>query len=66
MKYNMGKIDRVLRAVIGLVLLALTLTGQISGTTALVLAIVAVVFLLTSLVGLCPLYMPFKISTKKE
>ncbi|MBD3414364.1 MAG: DUF2892 domain-containing protein, partial [Candidatus Aminicenantes bacterium] len=42
------------------------LTNQISGTAAIVLGIVAVIFLLTSLVGLCPLYLPFKISTKKK
>jgi hypothetical protein len=38
----------------------------ISGTWAIVLGILAIIFLLTSLIGVCPLYMPFKISTKKK
>ncbi|MBD3413668.1 MAG: DUF2892 domain-containing protein [Candidatus Aminicenantes bacterium] len=66
MKKNMGVIDRIIRAVLALVVVVLYLTNQISGTAAIVLGIVAVIFLLTSLVGLCPLYLPFKISTKKK
>jgi len=40
-------------------------TNVISGTVAIVLGIIAVVFLITSLVGSCPAYSPFKISTRK-
>ncbi len=64
MKRNMGTIDRVLRAALAVLVLVLYLTGALSGTAALVLGILAVVFLLTSLVGTCPLYMPFGISTR--
>lgn len=66
MKKNMGKIDRIVRLVIALVLLAFTLTGQITGTPAVVITIAAVVLLLTGLLGLCPLYIPAKISTQKK
>jgi hypothetical protein len=66
MKKNMGTIDRVIRTVIAVVIAVLYFTGQISGTVAIVLGIVAVAFLLTSLVGWCPLYNPFGISTRKE
>ncbi|HRD53680.1 MAG TPA: DUF2892 domain-containing protein [Flavobacteriales bacterium] len=38
-------------------------TGTIEGTLGLVLLILAVAFVLTSLVSFCPLYMPFGIST---
>jgi len=62
----MGTIDRVIRTVIAVVIAVLYFTGQISGTVAIVLGIVAVAFLLTSLVGWCPLYNPFGISTRKE
>jgi len=33
---------------------------------AVILGILAIVFLLTSIVGLCPLYLPFGISTRKK
>lgn len=44
----------------------LLLTGQIEGVVTTVLGVLAVVFLGTSLVSFCPLYLPFKISTRKE
>ena len=56
MKKNMGTFDRALRIIIAIVLAVLIYLGEISGTTAIVLGIVAAVFLLTSLVGFCPLY----------
>jgi len=62
----MGTIDRVIRTVIAVVIAVLYFTGQISGTVAIVLGIIAVAFLLTSLVGWCPIYNPFGISTRKE
>lgn len=66
MKQNMGTIDRTIRAVLGIVVAILYFTDQITGTAAVVLGILAVIFLLTSAVGFCPLYAPFGISTKKE
>ena len=65
MKKNMGIIDRAFRAIVAIVVAVLYFTGQISGTAAIVLGIIAIVFLATSLVGTCPGYLPFKISTKK-
>ena len=47
-------------------MLVLYLTGQISGTLAIVLGAVAVIFLLTSLVGMCPLYRLFGINTRQK
>ena len=64
MKKNMGLIDRAVRALLAALVLVLYLTGQISGTAAIVLGLLAVVFLLTSLVGTCPLYLPFGLSTR--
>jgi len=65
MKKNMSNIDRGLRVIVALVVAILYFTGQISGTVAIILGILAVVFILTSLVGTCPLYLPFGLSTKK-
>ena len=64
MKKNMGTVDRTLRTLAAIVVAVLYFTGVISGTVALVLGIVAVVFLLTSLVGTCPAYLPLNISTR--
>jgi len=66
MKTNMGTVDRVIRTVIALAIACLYFTGQIGGTVAIVLGIVAVAFLVTSLVGWCPVYIPVGLSTKKE
>jgi hypothetical protein len=66
MKKNMGTIDRVIRFLIAVVVAVLYFTGQISGTAAIILGILAVVFLLTSAVGTCPLYAPIGLSTLKS
>ena len=65
MKKNMGSVDRGLRILIAVVIGVLYFTGQISGTLAIVLGIVAVAFFLTSLVGHCPAYLPIGLSTCK-
>ncbi|MFH2115543.1 MAG: DUF2892 domain-containing protein [Spirochaetota bacterium] len=64
MKKNMGTVDRVVRILAAVIVVALYLTGQISGTAAVVLGFFAVVFIATSVVGSCPLYLPFKIDTR--
>jgi hypothetical protein len=64
MKKNMSPVDRIVRLVLAIVVLALYLTGVISGTAALILGILAVILVVTSLLGFCPLYLPFKISTR--
>jgi len=64
MKKNMGTVDRVLRILAAIVVVILYLTGQISGAAAVVLGFFAVVFVATSVVGSCPLYLPLKIDTR--
>ncbi len=63
MKKNMGNADRVVRVVAAAVFAALIVMGQVTGTWAIILGALAVIFVLTSLVGTCPLYLPFGIST---
>jgi len=65
MKTNMGTTDRIIRLIIAVIIAALYFSGQISGTVAIVLGIVAIAFVVTSLVGWCPMYLPFGISTRK-
>ena len=66
MKKNMGTADRIIRTILAIVIGILYFTNQISGTAAIILGIIAIIFLLTSFVGFCPLYAPFKISTRKK
>ena len=66
MKKNMGTVDRIVRLTLAGVVLVLCLTGVISGTDAVILGALAVVWVVTSLLGFCPLYLPFKISTRRE
>ena len=66
MTKNMGTIDRVIRVIIALTVGVLYFMGLISGTVALILGVLAVVFVLTSLVSTCPLYLPFGLSTRKQ
>lgn len=66
MKTNMGQADRIIRALVAIAIAVLYFTGAISGTVAIILGIVAVAFLLTSIVGFCPAYFPFKISSRRH
>ena len=66
MKKNMGAMDKIIRLVVAAIVVVLYFTGQISGIAAIILGLIAVVFLITSLMGSCPLYMPFGLSTRKQ
>lgn len=66
MKKNMGNADRLIRLIIVAAIAVLYFADIIGGTLAIVLLIVAGVFLLTSIVGICPLYKLFGISTCKK
>jgi hypothetical protein len=63
MKTNMGTIDRITRLVIFAAITALYFGGVLTGTLGIVLLVLGVVFFLTSFVGFCPLYAPFKLNT---
>jgi hypothetical protein len=56
MKNNMGMIDKVLRVSLAVVVGVLIALGELQGTAAIVLGIFAAIFLITSLVGFCPVY----------
>jgi hypothetical protein len=66
MTKNMGTVDRIIRFIFASAVAVLYFTGVISGTLAIILGILAAVFLVTSIVGFCPLYAPFKLSTVKK
>jgi hypothetical protein len=66
MKQNMGTIDKVIRILVAVVIAVLFFTHVISGTLAIVLLIVAGIFIVTSFLSFCPLYLPFGLSTRKK
>jgi len=66
MKKNMGNADRIIRVLVAVVVAVLYFTNQISGTLAAILGLFAVIFVLTSFMSFCPLYLPFKFSTRKS
>jgi len=66
MRKNMGSADRVIRILVAVAVIALYFGNLISGTTAIVLLVLAGIFILTSFMSFCPLYLPFKLSTRKK
>ena len=65
MKKNMGTIDKVIRIVVAAIILVLYFTHLVTGTLAVILSILAGILVVTSLIGTCPLYLPFGLSTRK-
>jgi hypothetical protein len=60
---NMGPIDRIIRLVVGAGLISLFFVLDNNWRY---LGILGIVLVLTAAVGVCPLYMPFKIDTRKK
>lgn len=59
----MGMADRVIRVLLAAVIAILFFNHNITGTVGIVLMVLAVVFVLTSFISFCPLYVPFGIKT---
>ena len=66
MRKNMGSIDKVVRVFAAIAIIALYYAGVLSGLVATILLVVAVIFIATSFIGTCPLYLPFGLSTRKK
>jgi len=66
MKKNMGTIDRVIRILVAVVVVILYFTNVISGTLGIILLAVAAVFVVTSIVSICPLYMLLGLNSRKK
>jgi hypothetical protein len=58
MKTNMGKIDRILRAILGIGLISLAFVGPQT-----LWGWIGLIPLVTAFLGWCPAYLPFGIST---
>ncbi len=66
MKTNVGLTDKAIRIVVALLVTILIYKNILSGTLAIVAGIIAVLLLITTLIGFCPLYRIFGISTCKR
>jgi hypothetical protein len=66
MKRNISNADRIIRVVLAGILGYLYFGGIVTGTLGILFLILSAVFLVTSIVGFCPLYALFKINTIKE
>ena len=66
MKKNMGNLDKGIRILIAVIIAILAYTKVLDGTLAIVLLILAGVFVLTSIVGFCPLYVLLGIQTNEK
>ncbi len=60
---NVGPIDRVVRIVLGIGLVAVALGGSLAGPLLAVVWVVAAIALVTGAIGFCPLYFVLGIST---
>lgn len=65
MKKNMGAADRIIRLLLAAIFAGLFFTDKVTGTFGIVLLVLAIVFVLTSLVSFCPLYPLLGINTCK-
>ena len=66
MKLNMSVLDRIGRVVLVAIVAVLYFAHVLSPLASVILGILSVVFLLTSIVGTCPIYLALGISTKKK
>jgi hypothetical protein len=65
MRPNMGTTDRDLRIVLAAVFGLIALFAPFGGPWQIIPAILAVVMLATAATAVCPLYLPFRINTRK-
>ena len=56
MKKNMGSTDKIIRLILAAVFAVLFFTGTVTGLLGFVLLALGAIFVLTSLVGFCPIY----------
>jgi hypothetical protein len=66
MKKNMGTLDKVIRILVAVTIVILYFTNVLSGTSGIILLALAAIFVLTSLMGFCPLYLPLGLNTGKR
>ncbi|MCF6277186.1 MAG: DUF2892 domain-containing protein [Anaerolineales bacterium] len=66
MKRNMSNTDRIIRVVVAAIFAYLYFGGIVTGVFGIILAVLAAVFVLSSILAFCPIYLPLKVSTYKD
>jgi hypothetical protein len=66
MKKNMGLVDKFVRLLIAMAIVILELRHLVTGTFSIILTIVAVILIITTFIGFCPLYTLFGWNTNKK
>jgi hypothetical protein len=66
MKKNLNTADRLIRILVAVVIGILYFTNQITGTAAVILGVLALVFTATAFMSFCPIYWTLGISTKQK
>ncbi len=66
MEKNIGTADKIIRIVAAVIIAILYFTHIINGTLAIILLAMGAAFIITSSISFCPLYWPFKFSTRKK
>lgn len=63
MKRNLSNVDRVVRVLLAAVFAYLYWSGVVGGAPGIILVVLGAIFLFTSVMGFCPLYRAFNLST---
>lgn len=63
MKKNMGTADKIIRLVVAALFVVLYFMKIVTGAWGIVMLIIALMFVVTSIISICPLYAPFGIKT---
>ena len=66
MKKNMGGVDKIIRLLIAALIIVLFFMDVLTGIPGIVFLVIAGIFIITSLFGVCPLYLPFGLSTRPK
>jgi hypothetical protein len=66
MKPNLSNLDRTIRVVVAALFVYLYFAGIVTGAFGILLAVLGVMFVLTAIIGYCPLYTLFKFRTLRS
>lgn len=64
MQANIGRLDKLIRVTLAIIIAILYFSSLIDGVVAAVLGMVAIIFIASSMVGVCPLYWILRLSTR--
>jgi hypothetical protein len=66
MEKNIGRSDKTIRILLALIGATIVMVVDLPMIFNIIIVTLATIFLLTSMIGVCPLYLPFHFSTNKK